>query len=183
MNASIENLLKDTSERHPEFLHCFHRSEIPCKKRLLDEGTVSQWIYFVLNGALRAWTDRDGEDITVQFFFEGQAVSSFMGQEPSMFSIESIEPSTVIGIRIDDFRQLLDTMPEYKDMMLEIIIGRLRYYSSLFISRIKFSPEQRYIELCQHNPELLQRVAQHYIASYLGITPVSLSRIRNRLKG
>jgi len=53
-------------------------------------------------------------------------------------------------------------------------------YAKLFLSRIKNNPQKRYEELLQENPEILQRVAQHYIASYLGITPISLSRIRNR---
>ena len=57
---------------------------------------------------------------------------------------------------------------------------RLMYYQKLFLSRIKNSPEERYNELVKQSPHILQRVPQHYIASFLGITSVSLSRIRNR---
>jgi hypothetical protein len=54
------------------------------------------------------------------------------------------------------------------------------FYQKLFLSRIKDNPQKRYEDLLEHYPQILQRVPQHYIASYLGITPVSLSRIRNR---
>lgn len=62
----------------------------------------------------------------------------------------------------------------------EKIIERFSFYQHLFLSRIKNTPQQRYEELLKEYPNIIQRVPQHYIASYLGITPVSLSRIRNR---
>lgn len=181
MNAIIENIIKDIAEHHNELLGCFKQVEIPNKTTLLEEGTISTHIFFVKKGALRAWTNNNGEDVTVQFFFEEQMVSAFMGKEPSQYSIESIEPSSVVSISLADFDKIVRVMPLLKDLMIETMLQRLKYYSDLFISRIKLSPEERYIEIQKNNPQLLQRVPQHYIATYLGITSVSLSRIRNRL--
>ena len=78
------------------------------------------------------------------------------------------------------FEKLLKEIPELKDDFLEIIMQRLENYSKLFLSRIKDNPQKRYDELLKDNPQIIQRVPQHYIASYLGVTAVSLSRIRNR---
>lgn len=64
--------------------------------------------------------------------------------------------------------------------MDEVTFKRLVFYQNLFLSRIKDSPQKRYQELIKKHPKIIERVPQHYIASYLGITPVSLSRIRNR---
>lgn len=181
MQTNIKDIISDIEQFHRELLPLFACVEVPAKMVLLRQGDYSRYLYFVRSGALRAWADNDGAEVTCQFFFEGHAVSSFGGREPSMFSVESIEASTLLRITIDDFQMVLTTVPEYKDLMIEATLARLRYYAALFISRIKNSPQQRYIELQQNNPELLQRVPQHYIASYLGVTPVSLSRIRNRL--
>jgi len=69
---------------------------------------------------------------------------------------------------------------EYKEALNEIIFSRLTFYSRLFMSYIKNTPEERYKELLKTHPHIVKRIPQHYIASYLGITSVSLSRIRNR---
>ena len=97
-----------------------------------------------------------------------------------MFTIESIEPSVLMTLSKDNFEQLQQFYPELKDGFQEILFKRFRNYARLFLSMIKDSPRQRYENLINNQPEIIQRVPQHYIASYLGITPISLSRIRNR---
>ncbi|HVW59203.1 MAG TPA: hypothetical protein VHC48_04180, partial [Puia sp.] len=79
-----------------------------------------------------------------------------------------------------NFEQLLSELPGQKDLLIEILHQRVAHYMKLFLSRIKDSPEKRYADLLQENPHIIQRIPQRHIASYLGITPVSLSRIRNR---
>ena len=76
--------------------------------------------------------------------------------------------------------QLHQSYPEIKDGFQDILFQRFRNYAQLFLSRIKDTPGERYEELLKNHPEIIKRVPQHYIASYLGITPISLSRIRNR---
>ncbi|HEY5959909.1 MAG TPA: Crp/Fnr family transcriptional regulator [Polyangiaceae bacterium] len=156
----------------------------PARTNLLREGDVARYMYFVKQGCLRLWFNKDGKDITVQFFVEGQAVSSlesFLGRTRSMFSIETIEPTRVVMIRRDAWDQLLQLNPALKEGLLGIAIQRMGDYARLFLSRIKDSPRERYEALVREHPDVIQRVPQHYIASYLGITPVSLSRIRSRI--
>ncbi|MGE5456754.1 MAG: Crp/Fnr family transcriptional regulator, partial [Methanococcaceae archaeon] len=128
--------------------------------------------------------NKNGRDITFQFFLEKHAVASmesFFSGQPSLFSLEAIEASTVIILQKKDFDMLLEKFPDIKILMDRQIYQRLGHYAKLFLSFIKDSPRERYLELLKNNPQLLQRIPQHYIASYLGISPVSLSRIRNRL--
>jgi CRP-like cAMP-binding protein len=169
---------KDILEKHQ---HLFEEITIPPKTVLLCEGEVSKRIFFVKRGALRLWANNNGEDVTFRFCFENEAVSSFLGNEPSIFTIESIEPSIVVMLKIDDFKILLHEIPEIKDALIEMLLRRLNDYGKLFLLRISKKPEERYLEMMKNNPEILLRVPQHYIATYLGITPVSLSRIRNRV--
>jgi len=161
----------------------FIEREIPSKTVLLHEGEISTHFFFVKKGCLRIWFNKDGKDITFQFFFERQGVSSIdslLSNTPSMFTIESIEPSDLITLSKDHFEQLLQYYPDLKNGFQEILFQRFRNYATLFLSMIKDTPRERYEDLTRNHPEIIQRVPQHYIASYLGITPISLSRIRNR---
>jgi len=172
----------DTAEWN-KFGHLFKRQEIPAKTVLLREGDISKKAFYIEKGCIRLFFNNNGKDITFQFFFEGEGVSSvesFRTSQPSLFTIESLEPCVIQVITKKDFQTILDTSPAIKKQVEEQTFTRLVYYQKLFLSRIKDSPEKRYLELLENNREILKRVPQHYIASFLGITPVSLSRIRNR---
>ena len=165
--------------------HLFKEMEIPAKTILLNEGEVSRYGYFIKKGCLRLWFNNKGKDVTFQFFFENEGVSSiesFRTGEPSLFSIESIEPSTILKISKKNFELIFMENPEYREFINETIFRRLNFYSKLFMSYIKNTPEERYKELLKTNPHIIRRIPQHYIASYLGITSVSLSRIRKRMQ-
>jgi CRP-like cAMP-binding protein len=156
---------------------------IPAKTVLLREGEIAQNLYFIKKGCLRLWFNNDGKDITFQFFFENQAVSSFesfLEQKTSMLNLESIEKTELVFLSKKDFDNLLSTYPRVKDGFYEVMLKRLSNYAKLFLSRIKDNPQKRYKELLESSPEIIKRIPQHYIASYLGITPISLSRIRNK---
>jgi len=182
LNLLIKSIQQDYINRE-RFMDLFQEKEITSRTTLLNEGEISNTMYFVKKGCLRLWFNNEGKDITFQFFFEHQAVSSFesfLEKKPSLFTLECIEPSTVVILSRRSFDLLLSHYPDLKDMFYKILIRRMGDYAKLFLSRIKNNPQKRYEELLKENPEILQRVAQHYIASYLGITPISLSRIRNR---
>lgn len=165
------------------FGHLFRREEIPAKTLLLSEGELARKVYFIEKGCLRLSFNKDGKDITFQFFFEGEGVSSaesFRYDQPSLYSIESLEPSVVHTLTKKDYFEIIEASPLIREAMEEQTLQRLLFVEKLFLSRIKNSPEERYQELLEQRPEIVQRVPQHYIASFLGITSVSLSRIRNR---
>lgn len=166
-----------------KFGHLFRREEIPAKTVLLDEGEVAKKVYFIEKGCLRLSFNKDGKDITFQFFFEGEGVSSaesFRYNQPSLYAVESLEPSVLHTLTKKDYFEIIEASPLIREAMEEQTLQRLLYMEKLFLSRIKNSPEERYKELLEQRPEILQRVPQYYIASFLGVTSVSLSRIRNR---
>ena len=161
----------------------FIQKDVPAKTILLQEGQISRTMYFVEKGCLRTWVNNDGKEITTQFFFEGDSVSSiesFRTNKPSLYSIESLEACVLQTISQQDFQTALEELPELKQKMEEHLFNRLFQAQQLFYSFLKNSPQQRYEELVERYPHIIRRVPQHYIASYLGITSVSLSRIRNR---
>lgn len=161
----------------------FNNLSIPSKTILLEEGKVADKLYLIRKGCLRLFFYNEGKDITFQFFFEGDFVASFDSLHkctPSFFYLESIEPTELTVINRDDFYTLINNDSSLRRLYEEKLIDRFHTYQQLFLSRIKNTPQQRYEELLKEYHNIVKRIPQHYIASYLGITPVSLSRIRNR---
>jgi CRP-like cAMP-binding protein len=163
---------------------CFKEITVSSKTVLLKEGEVPKNIFFVKKGCLRLAFNKNGKDVTFQFFFENEPVASIESLKkgaPSPCYIESIEPAELYVLKKKDFERIVAEVPQIKEAMFDLIYRRFGHYSKLFLSYIKNTPKERYIELLQTEPRLIQRVPQHYIASYLGITPVSLSRIRKKV--
>jgi len=165
----------------------WQRLEVPAGGVLLSEGHVSRRAFLIEKGCLRVWFNRRGRDVTAQFFFENQGVSSiesFRNGLPSLFTIEALEPSIVWAISKNDFDDV--ERESRKDVgtlgfLLDAAYERQIHYMRLFLSFIRDRPEERYRRLVEEQPHIVARVPQRYIASYLGITPESLSRIRARL--
>lgn len=178
----MDNFKIDNSEWN-EYKPLFKRQEIASKTILLNEGEIAKQAFYIEKGCLRICFNNNGKDITFQFFFEGEIVSSiesFRTNQPSLFTIESIEPCILYSISKEDFSTVIESSALIKKQVEEHTFQRLIFYQKLFLSHIKDNPEKRYLELLKNNPKILQRIPQHYIASFLGITSVSLSRIRNR---
>ena len=163
---------------------CFTRLEVPARTVLLHEGEVAKRAFFIGKGCLRVWFNSQGKDVTFQFFFEQQSVSSlesFRHHTPSLFSIETIEPCVLWWIAREDVSRLLlelAEVPEQREQLAGILFDRIRHYGEHCLSFIRDTPRERYQQLLAHAPQVVQRVPQHYIASYLGISTVHLSRIK-----
>ena len=149
------------------------------------EGKVANEVGFVIQGNMRHFYTREGEEKTTYFYFEGHLVGSYIScltQQPSELTIEAMTDSTLLVFRFKHLQELFDIsrkwerfgrlLAEYLAIGLELRLAGL----------LMLSPEERYIQLLDGNKKkIIERIPQHYISSYLGITPVSLSRIRNRL--
>lgn len=151
------------------------------KSSLIEEiGSTSKTIYFIKSGLVRIYYYKDGIEVTEFFALSGNLVArvqSLLTQKPSAKAIHMLEAGTVIAINATKFFKLFDTFPTIERlyrMMLEVayleVVERLQ--------SIQFhSAKERYAAL-MNNHELIQKVPLKFIASYLGITQVSLSRIR-----
>lgn len=134
---------------------------IPTKTILLEEGKVADRVYFIRKGCLRLFFYNEGKDITFQFFFENDFVASFDSlykDSPSLFSLESIEPSEILSIRKKDFYNKIECFPSLRRLYEEKIIERFIFYQHLFLLRIKNTPKERYEELLKEYPDIIQIV-------------------------
>jgi len=173
-------------ENFEELMDAISFREIAPGTVLLSEGEVATTLFFVVRGCLRTFfIKEDGKEITAQFFVEGQMVASFESAttgKPSRAYIEAIEDSIVGSIPLTALEEILSKSTVMRDEFSKFIMKRLVYYMEHCSSYILDNPEKRYLNLLEDSPELVARLPKQYIASYLGITPVSLSRIRSRLK-
>lgn len=187
MFTQFRNKFPLTDEKWLEYTNSFKRLEIPSKTILLEEGEISKRLFIIEKGCIRVWFNNNGKDLTTQFFFENQSVASiesFMKKMPSPVVVETIEPSVVWWISKNDLDKILEEIkeiPALRDRLIDMLFQRTFDYMKYFVSFIKDSPTQRYISLIKERPQIIQRVPQHYIASYLGITTVHLSRIKSKL--
>ncbi len=187
MFEKLKNQFPFLKDKWDEYISYYNRVEVPVKTILLKEGEISKKAFIIEKGCLRVWFNNHGKDVTFQFFFENEIVSSaesFRKNIPSLFSIETIEPGIIHWIYKKDLDKIfkeMDEIPEMRENLLTAAFERQFHYMKHFLSFIKDTPTQRYLNLIKEQPQIVQRIPQHYIASYLGITPVSLSRIRNRV--
>jgi len=170
-----------------KYLPYQQRKEVPAKTILLQEGHLSKHYIFVEQGCLRAYFNNNGADKTVQFFFEQEGLTSFdsfINNVPGQFTLETIEASVLYFLPKQYVLQLIQELslqPEYVPLLLRMSAQRQTHYINEFVSFIRDTAEQRYVHLLQERPHIVQRVPQHYIASYLGISSVHLSRIKSKL--
>jgi len=150
---------------------------------LLKEGQKSKDSYFVLKGCIRSYYFVDGEERTTAFYTEMEALTPpcALSKTPSEHYISCSEDTLLIISNADMEEEVNSKFPKF-DVMCRIFSAELLAKQRIDFDEFKTSsPEQRYINLLQKRPDLLQRVPQHQLASYLGITPQSLSRLRSRL--
>jgi CRP-like cAMP-binding protein len=187
MFDQFRNKFPLTDEKWLKYTSYFNRMEVPAKTILLEEGEISKKLFIIEKGCIRVWFNNNGKDLTTQFFFENQSVASiesFMKKFPSQAAVETIEPSVLWWISKNDLDKILEEIkeiPELRDRLINMLFQRTFDYMKYFVSFIKDSPTQRYLNLIEERPQIIQRVPQHYIASYLGVTTVHLSRIKSKL--
>ncbi|MED0938479.1 cyclic nucleotide-binding protein [Bacillus cereus] len=153
---------------------------------LLRQGDVPSKCYFVLKGCIRQHCiDETGKEVTSNFYTEEQAIVNFNHHKQDKSSPHTLTCLEDCLVVVGDLHSEKDMYKKYSQLeemtrqMIEYNFGEVQEELSLFIAS---TPEERYKSLLQKRPHLINRVPQYQLASYLGITPESLSRIKKRLK-
>ena len=151
-----------------------------------EQGSIPSYGGFILEGCMRNfYTSKDGqEDITVGFKFENSCfadVRRIFYQEPAITSLQTLEESLIIRLEKPHYLQLFDTCNAFAKLMLLLMEHRYNELINETIKRKNEQAEERYLKMLEDYPRILQRVPQRFVASYLGIKPQSLSRIRKNI--
>ena len=184
-----ENIKKEIIKKMPvleNYLNYFKIKVVDAQEIILRENDIAKYLYIVAQGCLRSYyIKEDGTEVTFQFFLENQGVTSFESSftgKPTRQYIDAIEDSTLLYISIEKLNEATKKDENVKTFFNNFLRERLILYMNKYSSFILDSPEKRYKKLIEERPELVTRIPQQHIATYLGITPVSLSRIKKRLK-
>lgn len=164
--------------------HLLHK-KLRKKQYLLQEGDLSKYIAFVEKGLLREYSvDEKGSEHIFQFASEGWTISdlySFLTGESATYNIDAIEDSELVLISKSAHEELLKVSPKYETYTRLQVTGAYFSMQKRITDLISLAPEKRYIDFISLYPNFVQRVPQHMIASFIGLTPETLSRIRRKI--
>lgn len=180
----FEKMVKMTDADWQKFSSKLSRLEFPKKTVLLKSGQTESYLSFIEKGIIRFYVPKVDNEITFSFSFANEFVSaydSFLTQTPCGYEVESLTETVLWRLTYDDLQTI------YTETEIGNTIGR---YASegLYLENIKReislltdSAEQRYLNLFSERPHLIRYIPLKYLASYIGITPQALSRIRRRI--
>jgi CRP-like cAMP-binding protein len=151
---------------------------------LIRAGQFSVSTFFILEGCVREYILTDGEEKTTNFFTEEQwaiSLNTFTPQNPAKHNWVCVEDTTVVVGDEEQGQALFKRFPRFETISRTIMEGAFAEQKEALASYYTDSPEQRYLKLLNSRPGLFQRIPQYHLASYIGVKPESLSRIRKRL--
>lgn len=186
IRATLERLYNATFDDWPHFFELFSRETLDAGAHWVRAGQRRDDFFYIADGMMRVYyVDHDGNELNEGFYAEDMLlgpVASYVSNAPCPFFIQAMEPVTLWVANYPRFHTFALDKPDILNFEITLM-------QSLFVSnakrdakRLLCSGEQRYLWFCREYPHLLERIPQYHIASFLGMTPVSLSRLRKQLQ-
>ena len=176
------NLTKDEEEQCKTF---FTFKKIKKKQYLVQQEDVCKYSAFISKGLLRSgFTDDKGSEHILQFATEGWWISdlySFFTGEPSVYFIDAVEDSELLLQTKETNEEMLVKVPKMERYFRLLTQNALIALQRRLVGSLSQSAEEKYVNLLETHPQIIQRVPQHMIASFIGVTPETLSRIRKQM--
>lgn len=155
------------------------------KEKLTLAGEVENWFNFIGKGLIRKYYLRHGEEINTQISLEGHIIhsqESFHSRTPSEYFIETIEPSIVVSATYEQLEACFAQSQKMERMGRKVITHTMVLKDRWQMQLVKLTPRERFLQFVTRNPELVQRVPQKFLASYLNIKPETFSRFKHLLR-
>jgi CRP-like cAMP-binding protein len=182
LQKAITSISPLSPESMNSFLDAWKHWSVPKDHILVREHTVSDYIYYIEKGVARIYYYKNEKEITEWIAMDQQfflSITSFFERKPSHLIIQTLEPAEVYGIHHNDLMELADKHHDIEKLLRKMVTGSL-ILSQVRMDSIQFeTAQQRYERLLKVSPNIIQRVPLSYIASFLGVTLETLSRIRS----
>ncbi len=182
----LNKFVKLTDEEFKQFfLPCIKVRRFDKKEILTRAGEVENYINFILKGLIRKYYRKDSEEFNTQLSYEGHIIhcqESFHGRTPSEYFIEAIEPSIVVSFTYDDLESIFAQSQKMEHLGRMVITQTMILKDKWRMQLVKMTARERFLDFVTRNPELMQRVPQKFLASYLNIKPETFSRFKHLLR-
>lgn len=184
LRSELNKLSHINDEDWKTFLSIVEPKEFNKGEILLREGQICKGTSFIVTGAFRTFHQKDGNEIHTAFYFEKdfiRDIESLTEATPSKVNIVALEDSKTLYIPKSKMLELYEQIPSFQNLgrkLLELMVISERKYAALFTDH---QPKERYLYVISQYPELVQRVPNQYLASFLGVARETLSRIRKRI--
>ena len=155
------------------------------KEALTREGEIENYFNFIASGLIRKYYIKGGQEFNTQISMEGHLIvsqESFHSRQPSEYFIETIEPSTVVSITHDDLEKIYASSHRMEHLARLLITYAMVIKDKWQMQLVKMTPRERFLNFVTKNPELMQRVPQKFLASYLNIKPETFSRFKHLIR-
>lgn len=184
IDAYIDRCISISDDERSYFHSILRPRQVKKKEFLLKAGEVCDWEAFIVEGCVRVYhMDENGSEVNLMFAVEDWWVSdlgSKIDNRPAELYIQAMENCEILVIRSSDKEALYDKIPAFERLFRQLLERALSALQHRFVTTVAQSAEQRYEDFLKRYPDLPNRIAQHHIAAYLGITPEFLSKIRRR---
>ena len=181
----LERFIKLSDNEAEMALEFFEYQKFPKNTLILRSGDICNFEAYIKQGCAREFfTDHKGNEHTVEFAIEDwwiSEINSFENQVPSQVSIETLEETEMLMLSLESKKQLLEAIPALERMFRIMMQRHVHALKKRLLQNMSRNAMDRYKMFLEQYPTVVQRVPQYHIASYLGITPVQLSRIRKKL--
>ena len=180
----IENITPINDSDWLFFFSKLQEVKIPKNTIVLKSGAVENHLSFITKGIVRYYVPREELDLTFGFLFENEFVTgfdSFLTQTPSQYQIETLTETILWQISHQDLQEAYDKTTSGNTIGRKMAENMFLIKSKRELSLLSKSAEERYLDLFSNRPKLIQQIPLKYIASYIGVTPQALSRIRKRI--
>ena len=182
---NIKKYVSLTDEEVDLFLSFWKNRKVKRKQLLVETGEVARYQFFILSGCLRSfYTDSNGVEHNIQFAVDDWWISdmaSFLSQKPALLTVEALEDSEVMQIDSAGIEELYDRIPKLERFFRLLLQNAFIAQQQRILSMISKTAEERYSEFISKYPQFEQRIPQVHVASYLGITPEFLSKLRKKI--
>ena len=177
----LDQFYRLTDSEFEQFTADFFLKNIQAKQKLVREGDIEENIYFIAKGILRKYFHRGKEQIVTGFYKENDiclSANSYFSLKPSSTTIETIEPTICVGINKSDLEKLMNQLSIAEKIFLGILSSLYVKKDAEQINNLRYSKKERFFFLFEIQLDLLQRVHQKHLTSYLEITPETFCRMK-----
>lgn len=182
---NLSRFIQLTEEEKAYFISVLKVKQLKKKQHLVQEGDITRYTYFVNEGCLRSYLiDPRGVEHNIQFAIEDWwtgDMNSFLTQTPARLNIEALEDSSLLCLEKSIQDELFVKVPKFERFFRNLLQGAFVSFQERLLSNLSETAEERYIKFRNKYPVMYTRIPQKHVASFLGITPESLSRVRKQL--